>query len=63
MPGQLGHTAEAIARDGRQPIEMRHQRRHADRLVTHNIRDFEEGARPFGLRVCLPRHILKETET
>jgi putative PIN family toxin of toxin-antitoxin system len=35
---------------------------HADRLVTHNVRDFEDGARQFGLRVCLPRHILKEIE-
>jgi putative PIN family toxin of toxin-antitoxin system len=32
----------------------------ADALVTHNLRDFEPAARLFGLRVLLPRDVLKE---
>jgi putative PIN family toxin of toxin-antitoxin system len=32
----------------------------ADALVTHNLRDFEPAARVFGLRVLLPRDVLKE---
>lgn len=32
----------------------------ADALVTHNVRDFEPAARSFGLRVLLPRDVLKE---
>jgi putative PIN family toxin of toxin-antitoxin system len=32
----------------------------ADALVTHNIRDFEPATRLFGLRVLLPREVLKE---
>jgi putative PIN family toxin of toxin-antitoxin system len=34
----------------------------ADALVTHNVRDFERAARLFGLRVLLPRQVLKELE-
>ena len=34
----------------------------ADALVTHNVRHFEPAARLFGLRVLLPRHVLKELE-
>jgi putative PIN family toxin of toxin-antitoxin system len=34
----------------------------ADALVTHNIRDFREAAPRFGLRVLLPREVLKELE-
>jgi predicted nucleic acid-binding protein len=32
----------------------------ADALVTHNLRDFEPAKRLFGLRVLLPRDVLKE---
>lgn len=32
----------------------------ADALVTHNLRDFEPAKRVFGLRVLLPRDVLKE---
>ena len=32
----------------------------ADALVTHNVRDFEPAIRLFGLRVLLPRDVLKE---
>ena len=32
----------------------------ADALVTHNRRDFEPATRFFGLRVLLPRDVLKE---
>jgi putative PIN family toxin of toxin-antitoxin system len=32
----------------------------ADALVTHNVRDFEPATRLFGLRVLLPREVLKE---
>ena len=32
----------------------------AEALVTHNVRDFEPAARLFGLRVLLPRDLLKE---
>lgn len=32
----------------------------ADALVTHNLRDFEPATRLFGLRVLLPRDVLKE---
>ena len=32
----------------------------ADALVTHNLRDFESATRLFGLRVLLPRDVLKE---
>ena len=32
----------------------------ADALVTHNLRDFEPATRFFGLRVLLPRDVLKE---
>jgi putative PIN family toxin of toxin-antitoxin system len=32
----------------------------ADALVTHNLRDFEPARRLFGLRVLLPRDVLKE---
>jgi putative PIN family toxin of toxin-antitoxin system len=32
----------------------------ADALVTHNLRDFEPVTRLFGLRVLLPRDVLKE---
>lgn len=32
----------------------------ADALVTHNVRDFREAAPRFGLRVLLPREVLKE---
>lgn len=32
----------------------------ADALVTHNVRDFEPATRLFGLRVLLPRGVLKE---
>ena len=35
----------------------------ADALVTHNVRDFEPAGRLFGLRVLLPREVLKELET
>jgi putative PIN family toxin of toxin-antitoxin system len=34
----------------------------ADALVTHNVRDFREAAPRFGLRVLLPREVLKEVE-
>jgi putative PIN family toxin of toxin-antitoxin system len=34
----------------------------ADALVTHNVRDFREAAPRFGLRVLLPRQVLKELE-
>jgi putative PIN family toxin of toxin-antitoxin system len=34
----------------------------ADALVTHNVRDFGRAARLFGLRVLLPRQVLKELE-
>jgi predicted nucleic acid-binding protein len=34
----------------------------ADALVTHNVRDFGEAAPRFGLRVLLPRELLKELE-
>ena len=34
----------------------------ADALVTHNVRDFEPAAKSFGLRVLLPRQVLKELE-
>lgn len=34
----------------------------ADALVTHNVRDFREAAPRFGLRVQLPREVLKELE-
>jgi putative PIN family toxin of toxin-antitoxin system len=34
----------------------------ADALVTHNVRDFREAAPRFGLRVLLPREVLKELE-
>jgi putative PIN family toxin of toxin-antitoxin system len=34
----------------------------ADALVTHNIRDFRKAAPQFGLRVLLPRELLKELE-
>jgi putative PIN family toxin of toxin-antitoxin system len=33
---------------------------HADALVTHNVGDFEPATRLFGLRVLLPREVLKE---
>ena len=32
----------------------------ADALVTHNVRDFESAARLFGVRILLPRDVLKE---
>jgi putative PIN family toxin of toxin-antitoxin system len=32
----------------------------ADALVTHNLRDFEPATRLFGVRVLLPRAVLKE---
>ena len=32
----------------------------AEALVTHNVDDFEPGARLFGLRILLPRDLLKE---
>ncbi len=32
----------------------------ADALVTHNIRDFEPARQVFGLRVLLPRDVLRE---
>ena len=32
----------------------------ADALVTHNIRDFESAARLFGVRILLPRDVVKE---
>ena len=31
-------------------------------IVTHNVRDFREAAPRFGLRVLLPRELLKELE-
>jgi len=34
----------------------------AEALVTHNVRDFEPAARLFGLRILLPRDVLKELE-
>jgi predicted nucleic acid-binding protein len=34
----------------------------ADALVTHNIRDFRSASVKFGLRVLLPREMLKELE-
>ncbi len=34
----------------------------ADALVTHNARDFQPAAQSFGLRVLLPRELLKELE-
>lgn len=34
----------------------------ADALVTHNVRDFRTAAARFGLRVLLPREMLKELE-
>ena len=34
----------------------------ADALVTHNVRDFEPARRLFGLRVLLPRDVLKELQ-
>jgi predicted nucleic acid-binding protein len=34
----------------------------ADALVTHNVRDFQVAAPRFGLRVLLPREVLKELE-
>jgi putative PIN family toxin of toxin-antitoxin system len=36
--------------------------RQAEALVTHNIRDFEPATRLFGLRILLPRELLKELE-
>lgn len=35
---------------------------HADALVTHNLDDFEPATRLFGVRVLLPRDVLKELE-
>jgi putative PIN family toxin of toxin-antitoxin system len=35
----------------------------ADALVSHNVRDFREAAPRFGLRVLLPREVLKELES
>lgn len=35
----------------------------ADALVTHNVRDFQAAAPRFGLRVLLPRELLKELES
>ena len=35
---------------------------HADALVTHNLGDFEPATRLFGVRVLLPRDVLKELE-
>jgi predicted nucleic acid-binding protein len=32
----------------------------ADALVTHDVRDFEPATRLFGVRVVLPRDVLKE---
>jgi predicted nucleic acid-binding protein len=32
----------------------------ADALVTHNLRDFEPATQLFGLRVVVPRDVLKE---
>ena len=32
----------------------------ADALVTHNVRDFESAARLSGVRILLPRDVLKE---
>jgi putative PIN family toxin of toxin-antitoxin system len=32
----------------------------ADALVTHNVRDFEPATRLFGVRVLLPRDVLRE---
>ena len=34
----------------------------ADALVTHNVRDFEPATRLFGVRVMLPRDVLKEQQ-
>jgi putative PIN family toxin of toxin-antitoxin system len=34
----------------------------AEALVTHNVGDFEPAARLFGLRVLLPRDLLKEVK-
>jgi len=34
----------------------------AEALVTHNVRDFHAAAPRFGLRVLLPRELLKELE-
>lgn len=34
----------------------------ADALVTHNVRDFEPATRLFGVRVMLPRDVLKELQ-
>lgn len=34
----------------------------AEALVTHNVRDFEPAAGLFGLRILLPRGVLKELE-
>lgn len=34
----------------------------AEALVTHNVRDFQVAAPRFGLRVLLPRELLKELE-
>lgn len=34
----------------------------AEALVTHNVRDFQPATRVFGLRVVVPRDLLKELE-
>lgn len=36
---------------------------HADALVTHNVADFAEAARRFGLRIARPGELLKELKT
>lgn len=34
----------------------------AEALVTHNVRDFQSATRAFGLRVVIPRDLLKELD-
>jgi putative PIN family toxin of toxin-antitoxin system len=35
---------------------------HADAIITHNVRDFMPAVRRFGLRIMLPRELLKEIQ-
>ncbi|MCQ1571495.1 putative toxin-antitoxin system toxin component, PIN family [Neorhizobium galegae] len=36
---------------------------HADALITHNVRDFVQAKKPFGLRILKPGELLKELRT
>lgn len=35
----------------------------ADALITHNVRDFEQARKPFGLRILKPSELLEELRT